>query len=73
MVKLYEVKVEKVDAYYGAHVGWEHVTYVLSEEKAKEVCKEVATKIKARREWWMEHANKNGEPNVVMEELEVVG
>ena len=73
MVKLYEVKVEKIDAYYGAHVGWEHVTYVLGEEKAKEVCEEVAAKIKTCREWWMEYANKNGEPNVIVEELEVVG
>lgn len=51
MVKLYEVKVEKIDAYYGAHVGWEHVTYVLGEEKAKKVCEEVAAKIKTCREW----------------------
>ena len=73
MVKLYEVKAEKVDAYYGAHTGWEHVTYVLGEERAEEVCKEVAAKIKARREWWMEYGKKNGEPNVILEELEVVG
>lgn len=73
MVKLYEVKAEKVDAYYGAHVGWEHVTYVLGKEKAEEIRKEVVARIKTRREWWMEYANKNGNPNVIVKELEVVG
>lgn len=69
MMKVYEVKVAKVDAYEGRFNGYEHIAYTLDENKAEEIKVKAIADIKAKNEWWMTTAKAKGEPDVVVVEL----
>lgn len=69
MMKVYEVKVAKVDAYEGRFVGYENIAYALDANKAEEIKIKAIADIKAKKEWWMTTAKANGEPDVVVVEL----
>lgn len=69
MMKVYEVKIAKVDAYEGRPAGYEHVAYTLDANKAEEVKANKVAELKAKNEWWMTVAKVKGEPKVVVVEL----
>ena len=69
MMKVFAVKVNTVDAYMGFRNGDKILGYTLSAEKAEELKAIKAEEIKAGQ-WWMTIAkNKNGEPDLYVEEL----
>ena len=71
MKKLYEVKVEKVDAYMGRFEGWQNVAYTLDANKAEEIKEAKIVELEARDGWWMNHGRvwETQKPNVVVVEL----
>jgi len=69
MMKVYEVRMEKVSADWGRFEGWENVAYTISEAKAEEIATAKKAEIKAKATWWMTVGKKNGEPNVEVVEL----
>jgi hypothetical protein len=69
MMKVFAVKVNTVDAYMGFRNGSKVLGYTLTAEKAEELKAIKAEEIKVGQ-WWMTIAkNKNGEPDLYVEEL----
>lgn len=72
MMKIYEVKIEKVNADW-AHKGWEQVALTLTEEKANEIAETKAKEIIIMPTWWITYGHTfNFKPFVKVVELEVV-
>jgi len=70
MKKIYEVRVETVDAYMGYRNGDYAAGYTLDAGKAEELKNRVVADLLAKGGWWMTVAkNKNGEPDVHVVEL----
>lgn len=69
MMKIYEVKIEKVSADW-VHKGWEQVALTLTEEKANEIAKAKAKEIIIMPTWWMTYGHTgNFKPFVKVVEL----
>lgn len=69
MKKIYEVRINTVDAYTGLENGYRNAGYTLDADKAEELKNRVVAKL-WERGWWMDTAkNAAGEPDVVVVEL----
>lgn len=69
MKKIYEVRINTVDANTGLRNGHEVAGYTLDATKAEELKARVVA-LRAKGDWWMDTAkNKAGEPDVVVVEL----
>ena len=70
MKKIYEVRINTIDAYEGRRNGYKTVGYTLTAEKAEELRVLTIEKIHSTKCWWMTTAkNNNGEADVVVVEL----
>ena len=70
MKKLYEIRVNTVDAYYGLPNGYKHIAYTLNAEKAEEIRAATEAKELERRYWRMDVAKTaDDKPSVVVVEL----
>lgn len=70
MKKLYEVRVNTVDANTGWKNGYRNAGYTLNAELAEELKNRTMVALLARNDWWMDTAkNELGEPDVVVVEL----
>ena len=70
MKKIYEVRVETVDAYNGYRNGDYAAGYTLDAGKAEELKNRVVADLLAKDGWWMTVAKtKAGEPDVHVVEL----
>ena len=70
MKKIYEVRVETVDAYMGYRNGDYAAGYTLDAGKAEELKNRVVADLLAKGGWWMTVAkHKAGEPDVNVVEL----
>lgn len=70
MKKIYEVRVETVDAYNGYRNGDYAAGYTLDADKAEELKNRVVADLLAKGGWWMTVAkNAAGEPDVNVVEL----
>ena len=70
MKKIYEVRVETVDAYMGYRNGHRNAGYTLDAGKAEELKNRVVADLLAKGGWWMTVAKNNaGEPDVNVVEL----
>ena len=70
MNKLYEVRINTVDAYEGRRNGYKTVGYTMTPEKAEELRALTVEKIHSTKCWWMTTSeNSKGEPDVVVVEL----
>jgi hypothetical protein len=70
MKKIYEVRVETVDAYMGYRNGDYAAGYTLDAGKAEELKNRVVADLLAKGGWWMTVAKNNaGEPDVHVVEL----
>ena len=70
MKKIYEVRINTVDAYNGYANGYRNAGYTLDADKAEELKNRTVAALLAKGGWWMDTAkNANGEPDVVVVEL----
>ena len=70
MKKIYEVRINTVDAYMGYRNGNYAVGYTLDADKAEELKNRTVAALLAKNGWWMDIAkNKAGEPDVHVVEL----
>ena len=70
MKKIYEVRINTVDAYNGYRNGHRNAGYTLDADKAEELKNRTVVALLAKDGWWMDTAkNKAGEPDVVVVEL----
>lgn len=68
-MKVYAVKVALADAEWGRYCGEKVVAYTLNKERAEEIRKAEIERIMNLPHWWIGHYNKNGVPEVEVEEL----
>lgn len=69
MKKIYEVRINTIDAYYGMTNGYRTAGYTLDADKAHELRNRTIAKL-WERDWWMDTAkNGQGDPDVVVVEL----
>lgn len=70
MKKLYEVRVNTVEATTGHRNGYRNAGYTLNAERAEELKNRTMVALLAKDYWWMDTAkNALGEPDVVVVEL----
>lgn len=70
MKKIYEVRINTVDAYYGMRNGYRNAGYTLDADKAEELKNRTVVALFARNDWHMDVAkNELGEPDVEVVEL----
>lgn len=70
MKKIYEVRINTVDAYNGYRNGHRNAGYTLDADKAEELKNRTVVALLTKDGWWMDTAkNKAGEPDVVVVEL----
>lgn len=70
MKKIYEVRINTVDAYMGYRNGHRNAGYTLDADKAEELKNRTVAALLAKADWWMDTAkNKAGEPDVEVVEL----
>lgn len=70
MKKIYEVRINTINVYYGTRNGYRHVGYMLDVNKAEELKNRAMVELLAKDDWWMDTAkNALGEPDVEVVEL----
>lgn len=70
MMKVYEVRIEKVSADWGRHEGWKNVAYTINKERAEEIATAKKAEIAVMPTWWMVYGKTaKGEPRVEVVEL----
>lgn len=70
MKKIYEVRINTINVYYGTRDGYRNVGYTLDANKAEELKNLAVAALLAKGDWWMDTAkNELGEPDVVVVEL----
>ena len=70
-MKVYDVKVEQITFDRGLFNGYKHIVYEGTFAAAEEVAKLAKERIVKEPYWWITHGqNANGEPTVIIEEME---